>query len=175
MTGFQADVFLLFKYILAAGPFQFSSISSSPTDSARGGKKMSLLRSGIWIQSWPSCWRGARGAPVQFVVGQSLCIALVRWHLRGLDQGGRDLKHYLGLGEKELSREARTLHRLIRLSGARCWVRPNGSIHGLSKMCVVCCRVLWDLQSVARSICRLKGEAGIRALTRRDLVPRETC
>lgn len=49
---------------------------------------MSLLRSGIWIQSWPSCWRGARGAPVQLVVGQSLCVALVRWYLWGLDEGG---------------------------------------------------------------------------------------
>lgn len=28
---------------------------------------------------------------------------------------------------------------------------------------------LWDLHSAARSICRLKGEAGVRALTRRDV------
>lgn len=40
MTGFQVDVFLLFKHILAAGLFQFSNISSSPTDSARGGKNV---------------------------------------------------------------------------------------------------------------------------------------
>lgn len=98
---------------------------------------MSLLRSGIWIQSWPSCWRGARGAPVQLVVGQSLCVALVRWYLWGLDEGGgQDSKHHSGLGEKELSCRA---HRLNSLSPAWCWVRPNGSIHGLSRTCDVRC------------------------------------
>lgn len=48
---------------------------------------MPLLRSGIWIQSWPSCWQGARGAPAQLVAGQSLCIPSVGRHLRGLGWG----------------------------------------------------------------------------------------
>lgn len=39
MTAFEADVLLLFKYTLAAGLFQFSNTSSSPTDPARGGGK----------------------------------------------------------------------------------------------------------------------------------------
>lgn len=39
MTVFQAVVFLLFGCILAAGLFQFSSISLSPIDPARGEEK----------------------------------------------------------------------------------------------------------------------------------------
>lgn len=50
---------------------------------------MSLLRSRIWIQNWLSCWRGARGAPAQLVVGQSLCIALMGCYLQGLHDGGQ--------------------------------------------------------------------------------------
>lgn len=49
---------------------------------------MSLLGSGIWIQSWLSCWQGGRGAPAQLVAAQNFCIALVGWHLQGLDGGG---------------------------------------------------------------------------------------
>lgn len=87
MSAFQTDMLLLFKYILAAGLSQFSNISSSPTDSARGGKKMWLLRSRIWIQSWLSCWRGAPGgSSTAHGLSQGLCIALVGWHLRGLGE-----------------------------------------------------------------------------------------
>lgn len=39
MTVFQAVVFLLFGCILAAGLFQFSNISLSPMDPARGEEK----------------------------------------------------------------------------------------------------------------------------------------
>lgn len=76
MTGFQADMFLLFKYIHAAGLFQFSNISSISHRLSKGGGEMLLLRSRIWIQSWLSCWQGAQEAPAQLTVGQSLCIAL---------------------------------------------------------------------------------------------------
>ena len=72
---------------------------------------MPLLRSRIWIQSWPSCRRGARGTPAQLVTGQSLCIASVGRHLQGLDEGDQDLKHHLGLGEKEMGCRAPTPHR----------------------------------------------------------------
>lgn len=40
------------------------------------------------MQSWPSCRRGARGAPAQLVVGQSLCIASAGRHPRGLEEWG---------------------------------------------------------------------------------------
>lgn len=49
---------------------------------------------------------------MQLVVGQSLCIALVGRHLRGRGEGGRDLKHCLGLGAEESSRRTCTLPRL---------------------------------------------------------------
>lgn len=102
MSGFQADVFLLFKYILAAGLFQFSNISSSPVDPARGGGKNVVAKEQDLDTKLAKLLAGALGAPAQLVAGQSLCIASVGWHLRGLDEGGWDLKHRLGLGEKEL-------------------------------------------------------------------------
>lgn len=58
------------------GCFSSQIFLPSPTDSARGGGEMLLLRSRIWIQSWLSCWQGAQEAPAQLTVGQSLCIAL---------------------------------------------------------------------------------------------------
>lgn len=61
---------------------------------------MWLLRSGIWIQSWLSCWRGARGAPAQLMASQGLCFALLGRHLRDLGEEDRGLKHSLGLGRK---------------------------------------------------------------------------
>lgn len=87
---------------------------------------MSLLRSGIWTQSWLSCQRGARGAPVQLVAGQSLCIALVGRPLRGPGEGGRDLKRHLGLGAEESSHRARTLHKLTCSSRAVSAARGAG-------------------------------------------------
>lgn len=61
---------------------------------------MWLLRSRIWIQSWLSCWRGARGAPARLMASQGLCIAVVGWHLRVLGEEDWGLKHSLGLGRK---------------------------------------------------------------------------
>lgn len=77
---------------------------------------MWLLRSRIWIQSWLSCWRGPRGAPAQLTASQSLCIALVARHLRGLGEEDWGLERSFGHEEEELSCGTRSFCRLMRSS-----------------------------------------------------------
>lgn len=144
MTAFQTDMLLLFKYILAAGLSQSSNISSSPTDSARGGKKMWLLRSRIWIQSWLSCWRGAPGGSSTARGESGFVHCFGGTAPVGFEWGGLGFKTFLWpWGERNELWDS--FYRLSVHLVLFVWVRSHSSTRGWSQMCVCCSRGPWDL------------------------------